>query len=399
MSYLVAYLAERHDVVLFTLDQPDMGSFYPLPHAVPSVCLDRLGGSGVRRVVRVLSRPSRIRREVRNRSPDVVLSFMDTMNVTAIIACLGLSVPVVVSERNDPAFNRIGWAKELLRDRLYRFARLVVMQTPRAAHYFPASLSPKLRIIPNPVPLAAALAEPDRPNARGRFRIIAVGRLEKQKAFDELIDAFKRVANEQPKWDLAIIGEGSERPRLEALVERLALTGRVELRGIVKDVSGELTASHLMAFPSHYEGFPNALAEGLAVGLPAVGYNGVSGVEDLIVQERTGIGVDLSGGPTALAGALARLMSDAPLRNALGQAARRHVMRWTPEEILVLWEKALIEASKPTATAGQNMSASLMNGLSTVADRYDMILCDVWGVLHDGVTVHRAACEALRQVP
>ena len=346
MSYLVAHLAERHAVTLLTLEGPDARPFYPLPASIEQIRIDALGGRGVKRLRRVLSRPLRIRREVVACSPDVVVSFMDTMNVTALISCLGLGLPVVVSERNDPALHRIGWAKEAVRDRLYPLARLVVAQTRRVAAYFPPSLQSKLRIIANPVPAALLSAQPDRPNPEGRMRIIAVGRLEPHKSYDRLIDAFALIAQDRPDWDLVIIGEGPARASLEALVRQHGLERRILLPGVVIDVFGELAASHLVAFPSQYEGFPNALAEGLAAGLPAVGQRGVSGVEDLIVDGKTGVLVDPKGGASAWAMALSALTGDARRRAELGDAARKHVAQWAPSHVLGLWEAALVEAAE-----------------------------------------------------
>ncbi len=345
MAYLLAHLAERHAVALLTLERPDVPSFYPLPEQIAQIRIDKLGGRGIKRLFRVLSRPLRIRREVRALAPDVVVSFMDTMNVTTLIGCLGLGIPIVVSERNDPALHRIGRAKEAVRDLTYPLARLVVAQTRRVAGYFPASLQPKLRIVANPVPAASTQAQPDRPNAEGRMHIIAVGRFERHKGFDRLIEAFARIAAERPDWDLVIIGEGPARATLEALIREHGLERRIQLPGVVKDVFRELAASHLMAFPSSYEGFPNALAEGLAVGLPAIGQAGVSGVEDLIVEGKTGVLVNAKGGSGAWAAALSALMGDARRRAELGQAARKHVGQWAPYKILGLWEAVLVEAA------------------------------------------------------
>jgi GalNAc-alpha-(1->4)-GalNAc-alpha-(1->3)-diNAcBac-PP-undecaprenol alpha-1,4-N-acetyl-D-galactosaminyltransferase len=345
MSYLVAHLAEHHAVTLLTLERADAPSFYPLPDSLKRIRIDKLGGRGIKRLFRVLSRPLQIRRAVRASAPDVVVSFMDTMNITALISCLGLGIPVIVSERNDPALHRIGRAKEAVRDRIYSLARLVVAQTRQVAGYFPASLQPKLRVIANPVPAAPLSARPDRPNAEGRMRIISVGRFEPHKGFDRLIEAFALTAGERTDWDLVIIGEGPERARLETLVRRHDLGHRIHLPGVVKDVFRELAASHLMAFPSRYEGFPNALAEALATGLPPVGQKGVSGVEDLIVEGKTGVLLDASDDAAAFAAALSALMGDARLRQQLGVAAREHVAQWEPSRILSLWEAALIEAA------------------------------------------------------
>jgi len=345
MSYLIAYLAERHAVALLTLEHPNARSFYPIPNSVHQIRVDKLGSRGVRRLVRVLSRPSCIRREVRAIAPDIIVSFMDTMNIAALIGCLGLGIPVVVAERNDPALHRIGWAKERLRDRVYSLARLVIAQTHRVASYFPSSLKPKIRIIANPVQAAPMLAHPDRPNPDGRLRVIGVGRFEPHKGFDRLINAFASIAEERKDWDLVIIGDGSERAMLEVLVQSCGLEGRVHLPGVVTDVYRELANSQLMAFPSQYEGFPNALAEGLAAGLPAIGYRGVSGVEDLIIDGKTGLLVKSEEGIAALSTGLSALMEDARWRRELGDAARKHVLQWAPNRVFRLWEEVLAEAA------------------------------------------------------
>src|SRR6476659_10049827 len=342
MSYLVAHLAERHEVALLTLERPDAVSVYPVPASVEFIRLDKLGGGGLKRAFKILLRPFDIRREVRARAPDVVVSFIDTMNVTATVGCTRRGIPVVVSERNDPELHRIGRAKEVLRDRLYAEARLIVVQTERVARYFSKSLRPKLRIIANPVPPAPAPAQPDRSTREGRLRLIAIGRLESHKGFDRLIEAFARLASEQPHWDLRILGEGPERPKLKDLIKVRGLESRVQLPGVVKDVWTELSGSHLMAFPSCYEGFPNALAEGLAAGLPAIGRKGVSGVEDLIVDGKTGLLIEDK--PDALTEALSALMVDARTRTDFGEAARKHVLQWEPSHIFGLWEAALSEA-------------------------------------------------------
>ncbi len=128
-------------------------------------------------------------------------------------------------------------------------------------------------------------------------------------------------------------------------MRRLRLGARVVLKGIVADISGEFAQSHVMACSSRYEGFPNALAEGLAHGLPAVGYRGVSGVEDLVIDGKTGLLADLDDGAAGLARALSRLMSDTQFRAAAREAAREHIRRWAPDRIFAQWEEALAEAT------------------------------------------------------
>ena len=344
MSYLLAHLAKRYTVALLTLERPGTRSFYPLPESMKLIKIDKLGGRWGSRLFRVASRPYRIRREVQAAGADVVISFMDTMNVTALLSCFGLGIPVVVSERNDPARHRIGRMKEIARALLYPYACTVVVQTRRIADYFPRSLQPKIRIIPNPIPTVPVQAQPEMPASNGRKRLTAVGSFKVQKGFDRLIDAFALIARDQPDWDLIVFGDGPQRPALEGRINAHRLEARVRLMGVTADIFGELAASHLLAFPSYYEGFPNALAEALAVGLPAIGHRGVSGVEELIVDGETGLLVDAKDGPAGLAWALSTLMSDGPLRAQFGNAARRHVAQWSPDRIHTLWDRVLAGA-------------------------------------------------------
>jgi len=345
MSHLVGHLAKHHTVALLTYEGADANSFYPLPNSVAYIKADKLGGNGLRRISRILSRPRLIRRTVKSLAPDVIISFTDTTNITALLATLGQKVPVVASERIDPTSHDIGRTRELLRAYTYPLARLIVVPSQRVANYFPVSLQSKIRVIGNPVPFSSTRAQPSVPNGFGRKRVIAVGRHEPQKGFDLLLDAFRLIAGDHPDWDLVIIGDGPERCSLEQRIRDLDLEERVNLKGVVSDVFQELADAHLMAFPSRFEGFPNALAEGLAAGLPAVGHKDVSGVEELIVHGQTGLLVDQQQGAAGLARAMSKLITDDNSRAKFGKAAQQHVRRWAPDHIFSLWEELLTEAA------------------------------------------------------
>jgi glycosyltransferase involved in cell wall biosynthesis len=349
MARLATYLAGRHEVMLMTWEAPGTPSFYPLPETVNVVRADLLGqGEGGARGRKVLARFTRMRGQTKVFRPDVVLSFVDTMNLYAILSCLGTGVPVVVSERVDPAGYSIGTAKSLARRLLYPLARRCVVQTPRAAGYFDRPPRPRLAIIANPVE-GALQADPAGAGREGRRRVVAMGRLTHQKGFDRLIAAFALIAPCHPDWDLTIFGEGPDRANLEGQLRAAGLAGRITLPGVTREPERELAASHIMAFPSRYEGFPNALAEGLAAGLPAVGYRNVSGVEELIADGETGLLVSEYAEVEGLAAALRRLIEEAGLRKQMGARAKLHVARWAPERILAKWEAILEEAAQRKA--------------------------------------------------
>jgi glycosyltransferase involved in cell wall biosynthesis len=342
MAILVAHLSERHDVTLMTLEPAGTPSFYALPDSVRIVQANLLGGRGfIGRTVRILARFLFIRRQVGNVQPDVVLSFMDTMNIATIIGCLGSGASLMISERVDPLHYRIGAWKNLLRRWLYPLADCCVVQTERVKAYFDWLPRTSLAVIANPVAIPLRQAEPAVAGDQGRFRIIAMGRLAEQKGFDRLVDAFARIADDYPSWELFIFGNGPEQAALESQIASHKLTGRVHLAGVTTDAAGQLAGSHIMAFPSRFEGFPNALAEGLAAGLPAVGYVEVSGVEELILEGETGLLVEPAGDASGLAGALRRLMDDPELRASLGRTARRHMENWRSDIICARWEQQL----------------------------------------------------------
>ena len=107
-------------------------------------------------------------------------------------------------------------------------------------------------------------------------------------------------------------------------------------------------AAHLFAFPSRYEGFPNALAEAMAAGLPAVAFDGVSGVEDLAVDGETAL-LARHEDVSELADRLVRLMADPPLRRRLGNTASGHVPAFAPAAVYARWEGLLSTAiTKPS---------------------------------------------------
>ena len=135
MSHLIAHLAKRHAVTLLTFERPDKTSFYPVPPSVEHLRVDQLGGYGLQRVLQIMARARLMRRTVKTRSPDVVISFMVGINITALASCLGLEVPIVVSERIDPSEHCIGRVKELARAYTYPLARLIAYK-PAACKLF-----------------------------------------------------------------------------------------------------------------------------------------------------------------------------------------------------------------------------------------------------------------------
>lgn len=342
-----ALAAAGDDVVLVTLASEAEKPFFPLAPQVQLIPLDKLHkDGGLSRLRSLVGRLFALRKTIRTTKPDVVLSFLDTMNITAVLVTRFLGVPVIVSERIDPGayLHRIGWFKSVLRRLTYPWADELVVQTARVESFFNWMPASRLTVMPNPVQFSDLTAAPDKPGTDGRFRMIAVGRLDTQKGFDLLIEAFAIIARDYPDWDLCIFGEGDERADLQRRVNDTGLDGRVALPGVTDDIGAEYYISNLMVLSSRYEGFPNVLAEAMASGLPAIAFRGVSGVDELIRHGECGWLADEMAAPN-LAIAMARLMDSADLRCRLGTAAIQRVASLSPEDIFGRWRALLIQVT------------------------------------------------------
>jgi starch synthase len=127
---------------------------------------------------------------------------------------------------------------------------------------------------------------------------------------------------------LFIIGGGADAPRLRGLIEERRARGITHHDRWVHDrddLRRRLSAADLYAFPSRSEGFPNALIEAMACGLPIVATD-IAGIPDIVGRGSAAGGILVPpGDPTALAGEIGRLIDDVELRGRLGRAARLRV--------------------------------------------------------------------------
>ncbi|ABC23293.1 Glycosyl transferase, group 1 [Rhodospirillum rubrum ATCC 11170] len=325
-------------VGLLTWDPEDATAHYPMDPAITWMKLamgeaSQRAGWGLR-----LRRQRAIRRLARGFRPDVVIGFQAGAFIALRTALVGLGIPMIAAERNAPDlydFLRQGVRARRMTELALATASRITVQLPSYRPRYPAFLRRRIVDIPNPVP---ALAEPPYPNeaADPPRLILNMGRLSYQKNQAFLLRAFARVAPTHPEWTLAFVGDGDAGATLKALCHELDLDDRVLFPGATRDVGAWYARSAFLAFPSLWEGFPNALVEAFAHGLPAVGLRTTSGVNELIVEGETGLLSAPDEG--AFAEALARMIRDDEARREMGRKAARSILAYDPKAIFDRWE-------------------------------------------------------------
>ena len=338
-----AWAEQDENVSLITFQEPGYQSFYPLN---PGVNLRNLNLRVKNRFYcpnllvslwKLLKRAWFLRQFLKKQKPDCVIAFLDTVNITTILATLGLKIPVIVSERVDPSQHPIGPLQNFLRKLTYPLADHIVVQTTQIQDYFPKKLHPRISIIPNPVALPSNGSPLPNIDYK-RKNIIAIGRLETQKGFDLLLQAFSAVHDKQPEWELVIWGEGSERPVLEALRANLKLKAYVHLPGLTNNIVQVLSEGSLFVLSSRYEGFPNSLCEAMGVGLPVIAFDCGSGSADIIRHNIDGLLVPAQN-VNALTNAMLQLIENIELRKQYGKRAKEIIERFSLKKILKKWDE------------------------------------------------------------
>ena len=271
---------------------------------------------------------------------EIVLSFLAPFNMIALVATMGLRVPIVVADRNDPAKVPGSKVIRIARDILYVFADQVVVQTEANKAYFKL-LSKKTTVIYNPVDLKeytglALKSEKDK-------IIVSAGRLMPQKNQKMLIDAFSAIMKKFPEYQLVIYGEGNYREELESYVKSLKLEERVFMPGSVTDLYDKMKSAELFVLSSDYEGMPNALIEAMCLGLPVISTK-VSGATDLINHGKNGLLTEV-GDKKEMENAMEQMLSDENLREKMAIEAVQLAEMLRTDEVLKQWQKIIRRCS------------------------------------------------------
>lgn len=308
MSELANNLAKSgHEVHLVLL--VDTLDFYRIES---EVVVHRLGFLNKGRIQKKMSEIStfiKLRKLLKSYRPDTVLSFMDKYNVFTILASSFLGLNVFVSDRSNPKLEN-SYILRIFKKLTYKKATGIIAQTSMAKDLiYKFTGNENIHVVPNP--LKNIILDPT--VARENI-ILNVGRLVPEKGQSLLLNAFARLNH--PNWKLVIVGGGPLLGELEDHAKNLEVIDKVTFTGSVSNVDQWYAKASIFAFSSISEGFPNALIEAMAAGLPCVSFDCDAGPRDIIDNGKNGILVPV-GEYELLADSLNHLIRNEEFRDLL----------------------------------------------------------------------------------
>jgi glycosyltransferase involved in cell wall biosynthesis len=320
-----ALVADGVDVRVYTLSQGEHYEATLQDCGIPPTFVGQQGHPAARTWALI--------RHLRAFRPDVVHASHFFANLYAVVAAPACRAAGIGSLRNDVVHEVEAngrWGSWLLRLPGGLIANSHAAKRNAVAMKVPA---PRVEVVPNVIELSPRGSEPAARSAgpANGLVVLALARLVRPKRLDYFLAAVARARTEEPAIRAVVAGEGIELDALRRAAAALGLLPEgVTFVGRQADVSAVLAAADVLLLTSDHEGFPNAILEAMAAGLPVV--TTPAGDASVVVEHgRTGF-VTPHGAIDAMAARLIELARSPDLRRQLGNAGRERVAReYAPE--------------------------------------------------------------------
>lgn len=274
----------------------------------------------------------RLGRYMKHSTNDCYLVMLPITIILMLLHRNATQSPIIASERNNPkSYN--GIVRFLLR-KLAKRADAWVFQTESARDWYEGIIK-ESTVIPN-----AINQEFIRPTYTGirNNEIVAVGRLDRQKNYPLLIEAFKELHQIKPEVILKIFGKGPEEKTLKEKVQSLGLSDSITFMGYVSNIYEQIEKSRLFVMTSDYEGMPNSLMEAMSLGLPCISTDCPSGGPRYLIQDKiNGLLINV-GNKKALVDAMLKILNDLDFSKRLSINATKIQERLNPNKIYSSWK-------------------------------------------------------------
>lgn len=207
---------------------------------------------------------------------------------------------------------------------------LVLLTIPDSKRYFYVGEN-KLYVIPNIVSFQTE------DNAKfDAKRIIAVGRLSRQKGFDYLIQVAKKLKNEIPEWQIDILGDGDQREYLLNEIQKNNLNNFVNIKPATNNIMEELLKSSIYVMTSRFEGLPMVLIEAQECGLPIVSFDCKEGPNQIVQDNKNGYLVEV-GDSNTFADKVISITKNEEMWNIFSENAKENANNYSEGRIIKLW--------------------------------------------------------------
>lgn len=290
------------------------------------------------RIRKQFIRISKLRKAILTEKPDLIIAFCAKANYRAMMAKTGLSIPVIVSVRNNPKVDYVGLGNKICTKLLLNRADGCVFQTEEAKSFFDTVLQKKSKIICNPVNEKYLQAE----RKPAEKKIVTVGRLMKQKNQMLLIKAFEKLLQKYPSYGLYLYGDGSldeyKKELLNYVEKSEFLKEKVHFCGLSSTLDKDLADAAMFVLPSNYEGMPNALMEAMALGLPVISTDCPCGGSRYWIQDQENGLLTPVGEEEALLEAMTYLIEHPEKAEKMGQKAKESLKEATLSKVYGQWK-------------------------------------------------------------
>ena len=327
LSLLANYFSDKNKVIILTLSSDE--SFYPLNKNIQHIKLNLIKESKniFDSFVNSVNRIFILKKVLKEIDADINISFMTHTNILAIIASKITKKKIIISERIAYDFYNSD-ILNFIRRLTYPLSDFLVVQTHADKKHY--NYLKNIEVIYNPLNLKTN-------NLKKENIILAVGRLDKQKGFDNLIKAYSKLKTD---WKLFIAGDGQEKKNLDNLIKKLNLKDNIFLIGNQENIFEWYAKASIFVLSSQKEGFPNVLIEAMSMGCSVVSFDCPYGPGEIIENNINGILVE-NQNIDKLALSIQRLIDNKDLREKLSKEAIRVREKYSIEKIANKWEKVM----------------------------------------------------------
>ena len=280
-----------------------------------------------------------LKKEFEMIDPDIIISFLTELNILSCMA--NNSRPLIISERNDPDRQELKNYWKILRDIYYKRADNIIVQSPAFVKFANNKYCNMTSVIPNPI-LKPSIIK-DVACLHNPIKLISLGRLSSQKNFFWMIDRIDELRYSIDEFVLDIYGSGELEKEIKKYIHKKRLDNYVFLKGYINNTYDVLVDHDIYLMTSDYEGFPNALSEAMAVGLPSVSRKCHEGISDLVLDKENGMLVDMLDSE-GFVDTLKKLISDKVLREKIAENAKKVSETYDLEIVIKQWENAITSA-------------------------------------------------------